>query len=327
MSQKIFQFDPSKFAADFARDGYVHIKGGVTPWFHGEVVKQVEESLVNRSMKEYAIGDKKQAMYEFPEGGGGNFEDEVCMMVSKVVGEKFEDMVFSERHVKAYDAAASATPLAHKDRYASQYSVGLSVHVKPGSTLVIYPEQETDINPFNTSVQMRSSLSPDRMPEAALSKARKVEIKDAAGDLIVFRGHAMWHLRANPALTTMLYFKMNAYHCDPLGEDRHSQTFRDNTIANAESGDEKLAGLIPRIGRRVDHFHKFYNRDWREIPGVVLFNEKHFSLDQDEFKMVQAMDGKKDVAAIVRASETTDFAAGLGKIRRMARRGVIDLIV
>ena len=85
--------------------------------------------------------------------------------------------------------------------------------------------------------------------------------------------------------------------------------------------------LIPRIGRRVDHFHKFYNRDWREIPGVVLFNEKHFSLDQDEFKMVQAMDGKKDVAAIVRASETTDFAAGLGKIRRMARRGVIDLIV
>ena len=61
MSQKIFQFDPSKFAADFARDGYVHIKGGVTPWFHGEVVKQVEESLVNRSMKEYAIGDKKQS--------------------------------------------------------------------------------------------------------------------------------------------------------------------------------------------------------------------------------------------------------------------------
>ena len=326
MLQRIFQLDPSKYAADFARDGYVHIKGGVTPWFHEQVEKQVAESLVNRSMKEYAIGDKKQAMYEFPEGGGGNFEDEVCLTVSKIVGEKFEDMVFSERHVKAYDAAASSTPLAHKDRYASQYSVGLSVHVKPGSTLVIYPDQETDINPFNTSVQMRASLSPDRMPEAALAKARTVEINDSAGDLIVFRGHSMWHLRANPALTTMLYFKMNAYHCDPLGEDRHSQSIRDKSVAYAELGDDKLTALTPRIGRRVDHFHKYYNRDWREIPGVVLFNEKHFTLDPDEFKMVQAIDGKKNVAAVVRASETPDFAAGLGKIRRMARRGVIDLI-
>ena len=25
------------------------------------------------------------------------------------------------------------------------------------------------------------------------------------------------------------------------------------------------------VGRRVDYIHKLYNRDWREVAGVVLF--------------------------------------------------------
>ena len=104
--------------------------------------------------------------------------------------------MLSERHVKAYDADAASEPHAHKDRFASQISVGLSVHVKPGSTLVLYPYEETETNPFNTSVQLRASLSPDRYPEPRLKKAGRIEIKDAARDVIMFRGHTFWHLRA-----------------------------------------------------------------------------------------------------------------------------------
>ena len=152
MSGKMFNFDPAQHGGQFAREGYVHIKGGVTQQFYDQVVKQVDESLRIRSMKEYAIGDKQQAMYEFPPGG--DYEQECCDAVSQVVGIDPAEMLMSERHVKAYEATASAEPLAHKDRYASQFSVGLSVRVKEGSTLVLYPYEENDINPFNTSALM-----------------------------------------------------------------------------------------------------------------------------------------------------------------------------
>src|ERR1041384_3312026 len=44
---------------------------------------------------------------------------------------------------------------ARKDRFASEISVGLSVHVKEGSTLELYPYDELETNPFNTTVQLR----------------------------------------------------------------------------------------------------------------------------------------------------------------------------
>lgn len=326
MSERIFNFDPARYADQFVREGYVHIRGGVTEAFYAKAVQQVEQSLKTKLMKEFAIGDKQQAMYEFP-ADGADYPGEVCETIGNLVGVDPQEMVLSERHVKAYEPNAAPEPLAHKDRFASEFSVGLSIHVREGSTLVLYPYDETDINPFNTSVQLRASLSPDRYPEPALALARRVEIKDSARDLIVFRGHRFWHLRNNPANTTMLYLKMNSFHCDPLGEDRRSDEFRKRTLAAVEVGDDELERAVPRIGRRVDHFHRFYNRNWQEVPGVVLWGEKHFTVDQDEFRMLQAIDGEKNVAAILRtACQNGSRSANLNKIRRLARRGVLDLL-
>jgi hypothetical protein len=215
MSEKMFEFIPALYAEQFAREGYVHIRGGVTESFYRKAVAQVEENMKSRLMKEFAIGDKQQAMYEFPEGS--DYLAELRQSVGAVCGIRPDEIVVSERHVKAYDATAAAEPNAHKDRFASQISVGLSIHVREGSKLVLFPYDETDINPFNTSVQLRASLSPDRYPEPQLKEARRVEILDQARDVIIFRGHKFWHLRSNPALTTMLYLKLNAFNCDPLG--------------------------------------------------------------------------------------------------------------
>ena len=325
MSEKMFQFDPSQYAAHFAEHGYVHIKGGVTDSFYKKVVAQVEENMKSKLMKEFAIGDKQQAMYEFPDGG--DYPEELCQAVAGVCGFKPSDLVVSERHIKGYDATASATPLAHKDRFASEISVGLSVHVKEGSTLVLYPYDELDVNPFNASSLMRAALPQDEWPEAALKKARAIEIKDAAGDVIMFRGHKTWHLRANPALTTMLYLKMNTMNCDPLGEDRKTENFKQQTADAVAGSDDELAKRIPMVGRRVDYIHKLYNRDWREVIGVVLWNEKHFNIDEHELKLMQAMDGKRTVDEIAKAaSEKADRATTLAKLRRLGRRGVIDLV-
>jgi hypothetical protein len=321
----MFCFDPANYADQFAREGFVHIKAGVTEPFYEKVVKQVEEDMQTKTLAEFAIGDKQQAMYEFPEGG--NYPDEVCSTIASLVGANPKEMLLSERHIKSYTTTAAAEPLAHKDRFASEYSVGLSIHVKPGSTLVLYPYEEREVNPFNTSVQLRKSMAEDRWPERALEQARRIEIKDAPRDVIVFRGHSMWHLRANPALTTMLYLKMNSFHCDPLGEDRQSDAVRRQTLAAAELTDEELEKVTARIGRRVDHFHKYYNRDWTEVLGVVLWKEPHFTLDEDEWRMMQAIARDCPVGTLIAAAGGGSSKVDkLNRIRRLARRGIIDLM-
>ena len=105
---KIFCFNPADYRAQFERDGYVHIKQGVTEDFYRKMAAQVDESIRHKQMKDYAFNDKKQAMYEFPEGG--NYIEEVCQAVAGVTGLPAEDILMSERHVKAYDADATAEP-------------------------------------------------------------------------------------------------------------------------------------------------------------------------------------------------------------------------
>src|SRR5436190_16607975 len=103
----MFTFDPAKYAGQFAREGYVHIRGGVGDAFYRKVVAQVEQSMRTRVMKEFAIGDKQQAMYEFPDGGdGADYASELRAAVGGVCGLDPERLVVSERHVKAYDADA-----------------------------------------------------------------------------------------------------------------------------------------------------------------------------------------------------------------------------
>ncbi len=297
----------------------------MTEDFYRKMAAQVEESIRTKAMKDYAFNDKQQAMYEFPEGG--DYAEQVCRAVAGVTGLPADEILMSERHVKAYDADAAAEPSAHKDRYASQISLGLSVHVKEGSTLVLYPYDELETNPFNTSRELRTSLSSDRYPEPRLKKCRRVEIKDSPRDVILFRGHNIWHLRANPALTTMLYLKLNAFNCDPLGEDRKTEAMRQQTLAFADLADEELEKRIPLIGRRVDYVHRMYTRDWAEVLGVVLFGEKHFTIDDHEMRLMRAIDGRRTVGTLVRAAtEMTDRATKLAGVRRLARRGVIDLV-
>jgi hypothetical protein len=206
-------------------------------------------------------------------------------------------------------------------------SVGFSVRVPPGSTLVLYPYDELDINPFNSSTEYRASLSPDRVPEKTLREARRIEIHDAPGDVIVFRGHAIWHLRERPANTVMLYLKLNAYHCDPLGEDARTPEFRRHTEALLQAMDAELAEAVPILGRRVDYIHRRFTRDWREVIGVVLYGEKHFTIDEMELQMLRRMDGRQPVRAILHSmGERGEQTPGYGLIRRLAARGVIDLL-
>jgi hypothetical protein len=326
----MFQFDPARYAPAFAEEGYVHIPQGLTREFFGLLLRQVEEYKATKPLTQHTVGDKTQALYQLPEpeGEGVDYHRELVDVVAAVCGLDPREVVLSERHIKSYDLTAAPNPLAHKDRFASQISVGFSVHVTAGSTLVLYPDDLREVNPFNSSTEMRASLGPDHAPEPALAEARRVEIRDTPGDVIVFRGHSTWHLRANPAGTTMLYLKLNVCDCDPLGEDPLTPKRREDTLAALNGPDDELEGLVPRIGRRVDHVQKRYNRNWEEVIGVVLWGKPQLTIDSEDFALLRAVDGHRDLRTVLTSAGARSGEAGtrFGRVRRLASRGILDLI-
>src|SRR5208282_1868933 len=99
----------------------------------------------------------------------------------------------------------------------------------------------------------------------------------------------------SPAGTVMLYLKMNSFNCDPLGEDAATADFRKRSTELLAHSDAELGQMILLLGRRVDYIHSRYNRDWKEVLGVVLWGERHFTIDPDELRALQAVDGRRSV--------------------------------
>ncbi len=320
---KMFAFNPADYAATFAAKGYVHIPGGLDAEFHRQLVGQVQAMREANRLKEWAIGDKQQSLYEFPTGH--DYRRELCEYVGKVTGLNSDSLVISERHIKDYEAGAAPNPLPHKDRYATEIAVGFAVHVSPQSALVFYPFTDVGLNHFNTAAEFRASLSDEKLPEQVLKNAPRVEFHDRAGDVFMFHGNSIWHTRTNPANTTMLYFKMNSFHCDPLGEDPLTPAVRSKTAELLTLPDVELVKTVPVIGRRVDYIHQRFNRQWQQLAGVVLWGEKHLTVDQEELAALRLMDGLRTLGAVLAESAAVDKSVLLGKLRRLAARGVVDL--
>jgi hypothetical protein len=320
----MFSFDPKHYAATYAEHGFVHIPHGLSEEFYNILAKQVEDHLHGELLKNFALGDKQQALYQFP---NEHFHRELLEGIAGVCGFDPAKLVLSERHIKAYDVHADPSPLAHKDRFASEVSVGFSVRVPEGSTLVLYPYDELEINSFNSSAELRASLRPDTLPEKTLKEAARVEIKDAARDVMMFRGNAIWHLRARPAGTVMVYFKLNTFNCDPIGEDPSAVAFRRRSQELAACSDDDLEALIPLLGRRVDAIQCRYNHQWQEVFGVVLWGEKHLTIDDSEFRALKAIDGQRPLGEIIDVMGTTSSRSErLHKLRFLAVHGAIDLV-
>jgi hypothetical protein len=321
---KMFNFDAHSYAEAFAEHGYVHIPEGLPEAFHARLVKYVEDSFDKKHLKDFARGDKQQAMFEFLEP---EHYDELREMVAAVCGVDASTLTLSERHIKEYEPGADPYPLAHKDRFGSEIAVGFSIRVPEGSTLVMYPEHDVSVNPFNSTAELRSSFSPHTLPDAALKNAPRVEIQDRQRDVQLFKGNAIWHLREHGAGTTVLYLKLNTYNCDTLGEDPHSSEIRQQTLSKADSSPSSWKASIPVIARRVDYIHRRYNRDWSELFGVVIYGQPHATITETEFEALRSMDGHRTVAEIswqLKQSDNNDDVSEA--IRRLALRGIVDLL-
>src|SRR5262249_28130790 len=102
--KRMFTFDPSAYAAAFAAQEWVHIPQGLTEGYPAAACRQVEDNLRTSLMSNFAIGDKQQAMYQFPDDA--DYLGEFLGMVGGVCGLDPAKLVVSERHIKAYEAGA-----------------------------------------------------------------------------------------------------------------------------------------------------------------------------------------------------------------------------
>ena len=318
---KMFSFHPADFAEQFARQRFVHIRGGLTREFRAMLTAQVERYLRGPLMDDYAIGDKQQAQYQFPDDD--NYLDQLFEGVGGVCGLEAGKMILSERHIKTYDDNADPCPLAHKDRFASEITVGIPVHVPTTSTLILYPDDELDLNPFASSTEMRTSLTPDRYPEAALDRARRVELRTEPGDIVMFLGHRIWHMRWHAAGTASLFLKLNTFHCDPLGEDPRHDEMRSRSDAALALTDRELEDWTPMLGSRVDCVQRRYDRFWRETVGVTCYRGNQITIDESELAALRCMNGRNSVAALI---TNLGWRFSLQSLRRLAAAGVVDLL-
>lgn len=322
---KIFDFDPSDYADIYRAQEWVHIREGVSEEFHRMLLQYAENELNDHLLGDFAIkGKKEQSLFEFPKGV--DYPDELFEIVAEVCGLNRAAITLSERHIQCYNVDAAPNPPAHKDRFPSQVSVGLSIDIPRESTLVLYPYEHRGVNAFNKSADFRASLQPDELPEVVLRTAREVEIDDRPRDVVMFAGSSTWHLRRRAARSLNLYLKFNDFGCDPLGEDPRTAMLRSATLsALGSSKGEKLDEMIPLLSRQLDTITRVHLRNGQETLQAELFGEQAFGIDELQFEVLRSVDGGRSVADTAAEMDGSGADEVRAALVYLAERGAIDL--
>lgn len=215
---KLFQFDVDRARDDFARQGWVHVPGGVTPEFLAHARARIRQALdADVDHVGGNAANKEQFRFELDDLAAA--QQEVFEVFGRLAGLDPATLTLSERHVNAYRDTAVPLPVPHKDRRASQVTIGLSIDIPDGSHLVLWPSLERDENDYESAADLHAALPPERRPEQVLVGAPEVVLHDRPGDVVVFAGSTTWHCRRQAAGTVNLFFKVNDFGDDPLGED------------------------------------------------------------------------------------------------------------
>lgn len=320
---RVFAFGPDAYRDQYRENGYVHIKNGVAPEFLDYLQQYARDRLAETNLEGYAIkGKKAQSLFDFPVGV--DYPAELFDTIATLCGFNRARMTLSERHIQAYESNAAPEPLAHKDRYASLVSVGLSIAIPADSCLVLYPHEHRGLNPFNRSAAFPSILQPDERPDVVARTARAVVLNDEPGDVVAFPGSTTWHLRRNAANSINLYLKFNDFDCDPLGEDQATEKRRRQTLAALAETDGGFRNFVAVGGRRLDLVTRHYTRNWEEVLQANLYDEEPFGISQTQQRILQVVDGERTLAAVAyeigEDSDTVEAAA-----RMLAERGALDL--
>lgn len=217
----LFKYDPGSAHEDFKKQGYVHLKDVLSDEFVSELKgfhQDSQSSQLNEAQNWKIYGKKRQYVFEFKsEEAAIEFRDGLAALT----GIDKDGFTISERHLKVYDKEAEPWPAPHKDRAASEVSIGLPVHLEEGSSVCVFPELQFGPNPEERAVFLTDRDHPDL--EHVYQKETAVMLHEKVGDLVVFLGSSIFHERVKPAGSAILYIKVNGDGRDPLGENIYGE--------------------------------------------------------------------------------------------------------
>ena len=312
---RVFSFDPSEHRETFLSQGWLHVKSGVTPEFV-EVMKEfVARELSEEKLQQFALAGKKgQGRFDFPPEV--DFPGEMYDVIAEVCGLDRATIALSERHINAYDNDAKPDPAPHKDRDASKVSVGLCIE-PADSEVVIFPGASRERNPYVSAATYYESLPDDQKPENTLTEDQAVAIRDEPGDVVMFYGSEIWHLRRRSAGSVNLYLKFNDFDYDPLGEDPTTIERREGTRQVLSSNGD-LDHAVVKPSRQLEQLTHLFSRNALQVRQAKIWGRNPVPLGEEEFQILQSLNGGKQVAAL------GDNAAQ--HVRRLAEHGVVDLL-
>ncbi len=312
---KVFSFDPSEHRETFLSQGWLHVEQGVTPEFV-EVMKDfVARELNEEQLKQFALAGKKgQGKFDFPPEV--DFPGEMFDVISEVCDLDRATIALSERHINAYNNDAKADPAPHKDRDASKVSVGLCIE-PADSEVVIYPGASRERNPYVSAATYYDSLPEEQKPENTLTEGQAVAIRDEPGDVVMFYGSEIWHLRRRSAGSVNLYLKFNDFDYDPLGEDP-TTIERQQRTRQVLAGLDDLSQAVVKPSRQLEQLTHVYSRNALQVRQAKIWGRNPLALDEKEFQILQSLNGGKEVSAL--GSDAAEH------VRRLAEHGVVDLI-
>ena len=248
----LFHFVARDYASQFEKDGYALVRNGVTSDFLDYVKDQLnrcahEAEDLSPRVEQRRL--KQQYLFEFREEDLFDRAVELVTMVGELTGLPADELVLSERHMKIYRADAPQNPPPHKDRRATQISVGIPLEIPSISRLILYPYHQRGENVFDSYDEFIRSLPLEQRPENALKGIAPVEVDTRPGDLIVFWGSSMYHERMGAAGSRVLYLKLNTLGLDPLGENLPMLPLKSSRVATALA--EAGLARVPRQGAPV----------------------------------------------------------------------------
>jgi len=320
---RLFDFDPADLAPTYRTRGWVHVRRGATPEFLAHLQEYVRAQASAAVLRGTGIaGAKEQHLYDPPPEV--DLVGELCALAQGACGLEPASFALAERHIKHYAPDADPAPTAHKDRLASQVSIGVSIEVPAGSHVVLWPDVDRGVNPFLTA-DLSQSLAPGQHPDVVLAGAPGVEIYDEPGDVMMFPGSAVWHLRRQSANTVNLYLKCNDFDCDPLAEDPSTERRRlDTADLLARAGAGALTSTTPVLSRRLEWAGTLSARDGERRAAAKMWDRPLAFISESQLALLERLGARGPHGA--GAASGNGAAASADDIVDLARRGIVDLV-
>ena len=325
-----FTFDPLKYKQVFSDLGYVHIKDGVAPELIDFAWQQTEGYRVDQTalLPKWEIKNKKtQYLFEFP---SHELARNVIDVIAAVTSLPSEHMMMSERHIKDYSPNAQPRPSAHKDRFQSQVSVGIPLHVPNGSAVVLWPDQSRTVNTFDSTREWRDNLEEKELPENVLKDIDPLVLDVRVGDLIIFLGSAIYHERINAAGTVLLYFKFNAKRLDPMAEDPFAELQREASLEIlARSSAEELLSRAVEVSPRLLRVRRDLTRNnWRPVLQACMAGDTNITITESDLKIIKKMNPMYTLQEVLVSHRRDEprLLRKVAQVRQLGEVGILDFL-